>query len=182
MTGAGGHITISSVSAAPAPRPSRRNFREPPSLQGETFEAAGLTGERNRRQARSREASAGGTRAAARGPARTERRSAATAFGEGGGGDRDLADDAWVDGGDVSAQQETEKETAREMVKASFRGRGGGRNRRRSILLSLRNLFLTGDVKTSALTLLQQISTLLQQIFSGDSRAEKSVCTLIHTR
>ena len=90
----------------------------------------GLTGERNRRQARSREASAAGTRAAARGPARTDRRSAATACGEG-GGDRDGdLDDVWDDGEEGVAQQET----AREMVTASFRGRGGCRNRRRSIL------------------------------------------------
>jgi hypothetical protein len=127
-TGAGGHITISSAAAAPASQPSRRNFRGPPRLQDETFEAVGLAGARNRRQAWSREASAAGTRGAARGPASTERRSAATACG-------DLADDVWgEDEEEEEAQQETEKETAREMVKASFGDRGAGRNRRRSIL------------------------------------------------
>ncbi|CAN6185900.1 unnamed protein product, partial [Urochloa humidicola] len=65
----------------------------------------------------SREASAGGTRAAAPGPARTDRRSAATAFGEG-AGDRELAG-VWDGGEEGLAQQET----AREMVRASFRGR-----------------------------------------------------------
>lgn len=126
-TGAGGHITISSASAAPASQPSRRNFRGPPRLQDETFGAVGLAGARNRRQARSREASAAGTRAAARGPASTERRSAATACG-----DLDDVRDEYEE----EAQQETEKETARETVKASFSDRGAGRNRRRSILCS----------------------------------------------
>lgn len=126
-TGAGGHITISSASAAPASQPSRRNFRGPPRLQDETFWAVGLAGARNRRQAWSREASAAGTRAAARGPASTERRSAATACG-----DLDDVRDEYEE----EAQQETEKETARETVKASFSDRGAGRNRRRSILCS----------------------------------------------
>jgi hypothetical protein len=122
-TGAGGHITISSASAAPASQPSRRNFRGPPRLQDEIFGAVGLAGARNRRQAWSREASAAGTRAAARGPASTERRSAATACG-----DLDDVRDEY--------EEEAQKETARETVKASFSDRGAGRNRRRSILCS----------------------------------------------
>jgi len=75
----------------------------------------GLAGARNRRQARSREASAAGTRAAARGPPSTERRSAATPSGE-------LADVRGEEE-EEEAQQETEKETARERVKASFSDR-----------------------------------------------------------
>jgi len=129
MTGAGGHITISSASAAS--QPSRRTFREP--LQGNELDtAAGLTGERNRRQERRRDASPAGTRAAARGPARTERRSAATAWGEG-GADLEVAEE----GTGEEEQQETAKETPRETAKASFSDRGGDLNRKRSIPLLL---------------------------------------------
>jgi hypothetical protein len=52
----------------------------PPPRQEETFEVARLAGEMNRRQERSRAASAAGTRDAARGPASTARRSAARAL------------------------------------------------------------------------------------------------------
>ncbi|XP_066344292.1 beta-D-glucosyl crocetin beta-1,6-glucosyltransferase-like [Miscanthus floridulus] len=59
------------------------------------------------------------------GLASTERRSAATACGE-------LADVSGEDE-EEEAQQEAEKETAREMVKASFSDRGAGRNRKSSM-------------------------------------------------
>jgi hypothetical protein len=58
MTGAGGHITISSAPAAF--QPSRSTLREEPSRQGRAFGAAGPSGERKRRRVAS----------AARGPAR----------------------------------------------------------------------------------------------------------------
>lgn len=88
-----------------------------------------MTGERNLRQERRRADSPAGKRAAARGPARTERRSAATVWGDG-GGDGELADER-------GEEEETEKETAREMVKASFTEKRGDLNRKRIIPCSL---------------------------------------------
>jgi hypothetical protein len=113
-------------------------LREP--LHGEApYTDAGFTGERNRRQERRRDASPAGTRAAARGPARRERRSAATAWGEG-GADLEVA----KEGREEEEQQETAKETPRETAKASFSERGGDLNRKRSIPCSSNCFFLRG--------------------------------------
>lgn len=129
-TGAGGHITIASASAAS--QSSSRTFREP--FQGYALDtAAGLAGERNRRQELKREASRAGTRAAARGPARTARRSAATVRGDG-RGEEEAAEEGR---GEEEEEQETAaKETPRERetaAKASLSERGGDLNRKRSI-------------------------------------------------
>lgn len=127
-TGAGGHITIASASAAS--QPSSRTFREP--LQGYALDTeAGLAGERNRRQECRREASRAGTRAAARGPARTARRSAATVLGDG-RGEEEAAEEGRGDDGEEE-QETAAKETPRETAKASLSERGGDLNRKRSI-------------------------------------------------